>query len=106
LRRLEPPGQLYTGRGVDDDERVIDPATESARVRAMFVGRLDTARLGTRILGGRGRRPSDGFSDLILPRQAACCDEKPVGTTEMIKIPLPDGVTLDGAVMVRPISPA
>ena len=52
-------GKLYTGSGdAADDDRIIDPATEAARVRAMFT-RPDRTRqgLGTRILGGLASRP-------------------------------------------------
>ena len=44
--------KLYAGSGsADDDDRLLDPATEAARVRAMFVRGDRTRRgLGTRIL--------------------------------------------------------
>ena len=53
--------KLYTGSGAgDDDERLLDPATEPARVRAMFVRGDWTRRgLGRAILASceRAARP-------------------------------------------------
>jgi GNAT superfamily N-acetyltransferase len=61
--------KLYTGSGEgDDDARRLDPATEPARVRAMFV-RGDRARrgLGTRILEAcETAARNDGFRTLAL----------------------------------------
>src|SRR5215211_8630845 len=61
--------KLYTGSGaVDDDERLLDPATEPARVRAMFV-RGDWARrgIGRAILEACERAArTEGFRSLVL----------------------------------------
>jgi GNAT superfamily N-acetyltransferase len=101
--------KLYTGSGdADDDERIIDPATESARVRAMFVRGDWTRRgLGTRILEACERAARDeGFTNLILAATLPgmlLYQKFGFVTTEMVTFPLPDGVILDGAVMVRPI---
>lgn len=102
-------GKLYTGSGdADDDARLIDPATEPARVRAMFV-RDDWSRrgLGRRLLEqceGDARR--EGFSELALmstlpglPLYRSFGFE----TVEKVDIPLPDGLTVAGALMRRPI---
>jgi GNAT superfamily N-acetyltransferase len=61
--------RLYTGSGgADDDGRMLDPATEPARVRAMFVRDDWTRRgLGRRIIDeceSAARR--EGFRRLVL----------------------------------------
>ncbi len=62
-------GKLYTGSGdASDDARLIDPASEPARVRAMFV-RDDWARrgLGRRILERcEADSRTEGFRELAL----------------------------------------
>jgi GNAT superfamily N-acetyltransferase len=104
-------GKLYTGSGdAEDDARLIDPATEPARVRAMFVSDEWSRRgLGRRILerceaDARG----EGFRDLVLmstlpglPLYLAYGFEK----VEDVDIPLPDGSSVAGALMRRPIGP-
>ena len=104
-------GKLYTGSGdADDDARLIDPATEPARVRAMFV-RDDWSRRG---LGGRileeceSAARGDGFSELALmstlpglPLYVAYGFEK----LEDVDIPPPDGLAVAGAAMRKPIEP-
>ena len=103
-------GKLYTGSGdAGDDARLIDPATEPARVRAMFV-RDDWSRrgFGRRILERceeDARR--EGFSELALmstlpglPLYLSFGFE----TIENVDIPLPDGLTVAGASMRRPIT--
>ena len=104
-------GKLYTGTGhADDDARLIDPTTEPARVRAMFV-RDDWSRrgLGRRILEqcqADARR--EGFRELApmstlprLPLYLSFGFEK----IEDVDVPLPDGRTVAGASMRRPIDP-
>jgi GNAT superfamily N-acetyltransferase len=102
--------KLYTGSGEDGaDARLLNPATEPARVRAMFVREDWTRRgLGRAILSSCERAAADeGFSALTLmatlpgvPLYAA------FGFTEVrrVDIPMPDGVTLAGVEMQRPIS--
>jgi GNAT superfamily N-acetyltransferase len=94
----------------DDDERLLDPASEPARVRAMFV-RGDWARrgIGTAILEAceQGAR-SEGFQNLVL---MATLPGEPLyrafgfREVERLEIPLPDGVTTEGVLMERPITP-
>ena len=63
--------KLYTGSGAQGSEaRLLDPATEAARVRAMFV-RADRTRrgLGTRILDAcEAAAKAEGFRRLSLWR--------------------------------------
>jgi GNAT superfamily N-acetyltransferase len=103
-------GKLYTGSGdAADDARLIDPATEPARVRAMFV-RDDWSRrgLGRRILEEcESAARSEGFSELALmstlpglPLYLAYGFEK----LEDVDIPLPDGLTVAGAAMRKSIA--
>ena len=102
-------GKLYTGSGdADDDARLIDPATEPARVRAMFV-RDDWSRrgLGRRILEECEQTArEEGFGELALmstlpglPLYLAYGFEK----LEDVDIPLPDGLSVAGATMRKPI---
>ena len=103
--------KLYTGSGAaDDDERLLDPASEAARVRAMFV-RGDWARrgIGRAILEACERAArSEGFQDLVL---MATLPGEPLyralgfREVERVDIRMPDGVTAGGVVMERPITP-
>ena len=101
--------KLYTGSGEGaDDERLLDPATEPARVRAMFV-RADWTRrgLGRRIIEAceeAARR--EGFTRLALvatmpglPLYLACGFER----IEDLAVTMPDGVTIAGVAMEKPI---
>ncbi|MEU4803985.1 GNAT family N-acetyltransferase [Actinosynnema sp. NPDC023587] len=102
--------KLYTGSGAaPGDDRLLDPATEPARVRAMFV-RGDWARrgLGRAILtrcaeAARAR----GFRSLVL---MATLPGVPLyrsfGFREVGRaaLPLPDGVVLDGVEMDYPLT--
>jgi len=92
--------RLYTGSGgSDSDGRLLDPATEPAKVRAMFV-RSDWTRrgLGRRIIDECERAArAEGFSRLELlatlpgvPLYAACGFEP----LEEVEVPLEDGVPL------------
>jgi N-acetylglutamate synthase-like GNAT family acetyltransferase len=61
--------KLYTGSGPGTtDDRLLDPATEAARVRAMFVRGDRTRRgLGTRILEAcEAAARAEGFRSLAL----------------------------------------
>ena len=101
--------RLYTGSGeADDDARLLDPATEPARVRAMFV-RADWTRrgLGRRILeeceAAAGR---EGFTRLAL---VATLPGLPLylayGFRQLDEheVAMPDGVAIPCASMEMPI---
>jgi len=101
--------RLYTGSGArQGDARLLDPRTEPARVRAMFVRRDWTRRgLGRAILDACERAArAEGFTKLALMAtlpgeqlyRAAGFSE--VERTEVL---LPDGVVLAGVAMERPI---
>jgi GNAT superfamily N-acetyltransferase len=101
--------RLYTGSGnVEGDARMLDPATEPARIRAMFVHPNWTRRgLGRRILEAceeAARR--EGFRRLTLmstlpglPLYRAY-GFRPL---EDVEITLPDGVKLPCVSMDKPI---
>jgi GNAT superfamily N-acetyltransferase len=92
--------KLYTGSGdSNSDARVLDPASEPARVRAMFV-RADWTRrgLGRRILGeceAAARR--EGFRSLAL---VSTLPGLPLYLAygfqplEKVDVAMPDGVTI------------
>jgi GNAT superfamily N-acetyltransferase len=101
--------RLYTGSGDGgDDARLLDPATEPARVRAMFVRDDWTRRgLGRRIIDAceeAARR--EGFSRMALsatlpgvPLYQACGFEP----LEEVDTVLVDGVRLRCVTMEKPI---
>jgi GNAT superfamily N-acetyltransferase len=103
--------KLFTGRGAGaDDDRLLDPSTEAARVRAMFV-RSDWTRrgLGRAILDAcEAAARAEGFTRLVL---GATLPGEPLyrafGFRELERFPMtmPDGVTIECVVMERPISP-
>jgi len=101
--------RLYTGSGdAPTDARPLDPATEAARVRAMFV-RADWTRrgLGRRILEAcEAAARAEGFRELALmstlpglPLYLAYGFE----AVEEVEIALPDGVTLPCVTMTMRI---
>jgi GNAT superfamily N-acetyltransferase len=101
--------KLYTGSGAgEDDERLLDPATEPARVRAMFVRGDWTRRgLGRAILDACERAArAEGFKELVL---GATLVGEPLyrafGFTEeeRFTVTTPDGVDLEAVAMRRPI---
>jgi GNAT superfamily N-acetyltransferase len=104
--------KLYVGGAVqDDDSRVINPATEAARVRAMFV-RADWTRRGLAraILTACENAARDaGFTEMIL---MATLPGVPLYLAygfreiERHQIELPDGVPMAGVVMTRAITTA
>lgn len=101
--------KLYTGSGsAADDDRLLDPATEPARVRAMFVHRDWTRQgLGRAILeASRRAARAEGFTSLILA--ATLPGEqlyRAYGFRELerVMLPMPDGVQTEGVIMDRPI---
>ena len=103
-------GKLYTGSGdAADDDRIIDPATEGARVRAMFT-RPDRTRqgLGTRILEAcEAAAKAEGFGFLILVATLAgvpLYQHYGFREVERRTVTMPDGMTVDCATMTKPIS--
>lgn len=101
--------RLYTGSGDGaDDARLLDPATEPARVRAMFVRANWTRRgIGRAILESCERAAAAaGFRTLALMatlpgvplyRSFGFADVEPATVT------MPDGVTIDCLAMERAI---
>jgi GNAT superfamily N-acetyltransferase len=101
--------KLYTGSGAgDDDDRLLDPRTEPARVRAMFV-RSDWTRrgLGRTILNSCERAAhAEGFRGLVL---GATLPGVPLYRSfgfrevERFTLTMPDGVSVEVVAMERPI---
>lgn len=102
--------KLYTGSGAaPSDDRLLDPATEPARVRAMFV-RGDWTRRGLAraiLVRCEAAARADGFRTLVL---MATLPGVPLyrsfGFREVRRagVPLPNGVVLDGVSMEYPLS--
>ena len=102
--------KLYTGSGTaPTDDRPLDPATEPARVRAMFVHGAWTRRgLGRAILARcEEAARAEGFSSLVLmatlpgvPLYRAYGFREVTST----RIPLPDGSFLGGVSMEYPLT--
>lgn len=103
-------GKLYTGSGArEDDDRLLDPSTEPARVRMMFV-RADWTRRGLAraiLVSCEDAARAEGFTELAL---MATLPGVPLyrafgfRDVENVMVPLPDGVLLEGITMQRPIS--
>lgn len=102
--------KLHAGKGdAPDDDRLLDPRTEPARVRAMFVRGDWTRRgIGRAILAACEHAARDeGFTTLALmatlpgePLYRAC-GFRETGRTMVVT---PDGVALEGVTMERPIA--
>jgi GNAT superfamily N-acetyltransferase len=101
--------KLYTGSGSDDDDaRLLDPSTEPARVRAMFVRRDWTRRgLGRAILEAcEGAARAEGFTRLTL---GATLPGEPLyrafgfREVERFTLTMPDGVSVECVGMDRAI---
>jgi GNAT superfamily N-acetyltransferase len=101
--------KLYAGSGsAADDARLLDPASEPARVRAMFVRGDWTRRgLGRAILESCVRAARDeGFTRLVL---CATLPGVPLYRSfgfrelERFELTMPDGVALHAVAMERPI---
>lgn len=101
--------KLHAGKGdAPDDDRLLDPRTEPARVRAMFV-RADWTRrgLGRAIIETCARTAgAEGFTMLALmatlpgePLYRAC-GFRETGRTTVVA---PDGIALAGVTMQRTV---
>lgn len=101
--------KLYTGSGEGDgDARLLDPATEPARIRAMFTRGDWTRRgLGRRILEAcEAAARADGFTSLALMATMPglqLYEAYGFRTVEAVEIPMPDGTSIAGASMIRPV---
>jgi GNAT superfamily N-acetyltransferase len=101
--------KLFAGRGhADDDNRLLDPATEPARVRAMFVRGDWTRRgLGRAILDAcEDAARAEGFTRLTLgatlagfPLYRAFGFEE----TDRMEVTMPDGVAVTVVAMEREV---
>jgi len=103
--------RLHAGAGeADDDDRLLDPRSEPARVRAMFVRGDWTRRgLGRAILTSCEQAArAEGFTKLSL--MATLPGEqlyRAFGFGELARpmLTLPDGVIVEGVAMERDIAP-
>jgi GNAT superfamily N-acetyltransferase len=101
--------KLYTGSGAGaNDARRLDPTTEPARVRAMFVRGDRTRRgLGTLILDAcRDAARAEGFRVLALMATLPglkLYERYGFRVKEPTEIPMPDGTPIAGAAMEMPI---
>jgi GNAT superfamily N-acetyltransferase len=102
--------KLYTGSAAgEDDDRLLDPETEPARVRAMFVRGDWTRRgLGRAILEACERAArEEGFKRLAL---GATLPGVPLYRAfgfqelERFTVTMPDGVSVEAVAMERPIA--
>ena len=104
-------GRLYTGSGDQDgDDRLLDPRSEAAHIRAMFV-RPDWTRrgLGRAILqAGHDAARSEGFQrlDLVPPCRASPCTA-PSASARSSRLPslCPTASRLDAVAMERAVDP-
>jgi GNAT superfamily N-acetyltransferase len=103
--------KLFAGRGdADDDDRLLDPATEPARVRAMFVRGDWTRRgLGRAILEAcEEAARAEGFTQLVLGATLAGAPlYRAYGfeDVEVLSVEMPDGVHVDVISMRKAIGP-
>ena len=103
--------KLYAGPGeAGDDDRLLDPATEPARIRAMFV-RSDWTRrgLGREILeASEAAARAEGFTHLVLGATlpgVALYKAYGFREVEPITVTMPDGVTMAAVTMERTLNP-
>jgi GNAT superfamily N-acetyltransferase len=102
--------KLYAGSGEHaNDDRLLHPATEPARVRAMFVRGDWTRRgLGTRILEAcEAAARSEGFTRLVLMATlpgVPLYERFGFEIRERVQIPMPNGLSIGGALMDKPIA--
>jgi GNAT superfamily N-acetyltransferase len=102
--------KLYSGSGAGSgDARRLDPAVEPARIRAMFVRPDRTRRgLGSQILRAcEVAARAEGFTMLALMATLPglrLYERYGFRVIEWTDIPMPDGVTIAGASMTKPIA--
>lgn len=103
--------KLFSGEAAQEGRaRLLDPATEAARVRAMFVRGDWTRRgLGTRILDAcRDAARAEGFTRLSLMATlpgVLLYERYGFRRIEDVLITTPDGVDLACVTMERPVDP-
>jgi GNAT superfamily N-acetyltransferase len=101
--------KLYTGSGdAAEDSRLLDPETEAARVRAMFVRDDWTRRgLGTRILEAcQAAAKAEGFRRLALGATlpgVALYERFGFVANGDMTVTLPNGTTVAAVAMDKPI---
>ncbi len=100
--------KLFNGSDAGGDERLLDPATEPARIRAMFVRGDWTRRgLGRAILTSCVEAAkAEGFTQLALMATLPGVPlYKAFGFTEVeaVDLTMPDGVVLGGVAMERAV---
>ena len=102
--------KLYTGSGgTATDARLLDPTTEPARVRAMFV-RSDWTRrgLGTMILeASEAAAAAEGFRSLsLMATEPGVPLYQRYGFTvvDRAQVPMPDGCSITCTAMEKPIA--
>ena len=103
--------KLFAGRDdADDDDRLLDPAAEPARVRAMFVRGDWTRRgLGRAILDAcEDAARAEGFTELALGATLAGAPlYRAYGfeDVDVLSVEMPDGVHVDVISMKKAIGP-
>ena len=103
--------KLFSGEAAQEGRaRLLDPATEPARVRAMFVRQDWTRRgLGTRILDAcRDAARAEGFTQLALMATlpgVRLYERYGFRRLRDVTITTPDGVRLECVEMERPLDP-
>ncbi len=102
--------KLYTGSGEGaGDARLLDPATEAARVRAMFV-RADWTRrgLGTQILEAcEAAARAEGFRTLALVATLPglpLYEHSGFSIVDRVEVTMPDGTTIACAAMEKAVA--
>ena len=104
--------KLYTGSGdAPGDARLLDPTTEPARIRLMFVRGDRTRRgLGSMILdASEAAARAEGFRTLALMASQPgrpLYEHNGFRVVHETELRMPDGVTIDVASMQRPVRDA
>jgi GNAT superfamily N-acetyltransferase len=102
-------GRLYTGSGAEpDDDRLLDPRSEAAHIRAMFVrGHWTRRGLGRALLeAGRAAAAAEGFRSLdLMATLPGVPLYRAFGFAERKRVVLTmgDGVAINAVVMDRTV---